>query len=243
MSDSELKVECGAHGERAATFLCKHLVESESKGFNVGYDPEHPNNLYPDAWCNECEAVLEQEGEWNDISEKFADIKMLCSCCYLDIRKRNWIQDDDAVSNLIQDSFFYLNEKQKTLTEEFKINDHERWDWYQDSGLLIFSHEGKQQVEAEISFTGSISTTSNTWMWAWANESLEDKIKSESLIIREIGEREHYIKLASALWSADEVDGWEMTAIMAKECGAIGAYRTPSDSGFTYMIIKRAKWV
>lgn len=243
MSDSELKVECGTHGERVATFLCKHLVESDGRGFNVGYDPENPNDVFPDAWCNECEAVLEREGEWNDTSEKFADIKMLCSSCYQDIRKKNWIQDEDALRNLIMDSFSYLNEKQKTFMNEFKINDHERWDWYQESGLLILSHEGKPQVEAEISFSGSVSTLSDTWMWAWASESLEDKIKSDSLIIRDIGEQEQYLKLASALWSADEVDGWEMTSIMAKEYGAIGAYRTPSDSGFTYMIVKSAKWV
>lgn len=88
MSDSELTVECGTHGKRTATFVCKHIVEGEGKGFHLGYDPDNPNDLYPDAWCDECDELLEREGEWNEVTEKFADIKLLCSSCYLSFREK-----------------------------------------------------------------------------------------------------------------------------------------------------------
>ena len=63
MSDEELSVECGEHGKSPATFVCQHLPAGENQGFNVGYDPEAPDDAYPDAWCDQCDAVLEQEGE------------------------------------------------------------------------------------------------------------------------------------------------------------------------------------
>lgn len=49
MSDEELSVECGEHGKSPATFVCQHLPAGENQGFNVGYDPEHPDDAYPDA--------------------------------------------------------------------------------------------------------------------------------------------------------------------------------------------------
>ncbi len=243
MSDSENKVECGEHGSTSATFVCNHLVNGEQLGFNIGYDPEEPDDIYPDAWCDKCEEVLDSEGEWNDKSEKFADIKVLCAGCYIGLRDKNWVQDNDAYHDLICSSFSYLQEKQNSFMEEFKINDHERWDWYQENGTLVFSHDGEPQVEAHVSFSGSVSQKSDTWMWAWANESLFENIKNDSRKIRELGEKLGFMNLASGLWSATEVDGWEMTSIMAKELGAIGAYRTSDDDGFTYMIVKSAKWL
>ena len=243
MSNSEKKVECEVHGKQTATFVCNHLVRGDKLGFNYGYDPEYPDDLYPDAWCDECESVLEAEGEWNEKSEAFADIKVLCSTCYEECRERNWIQDDDSYHDLISSSFQYLQDKQDVFAKTFRINHHERWDWYQETGLLIFSHEGKPQVEAKIDFSGSISTNTGTWMWAWANESLTKNIKLASQEIRAFGEKHGYLHLAAAHWPATVEDGWEMTAIMAKQLGATGAYRTPNDYGYMYMVIREARWV
>lgn len=41
-------------------------------------------------------------------------------------------------------------------------------------------------------------------------------------------------------WAADEQDGWHMTAYAYDVLGGLGAYRTPSDSGYVYMIIRDA---
>ena len=101
MSDEEQKVECGVHGTSTATFLCRHLNDCEALGFNVGYDPEQPENLYPDAWCDQCDAMLEQEGEWNDRAETFAGIRLVCAECYCHIRELNWLQDEDTLHTLI----------------------------------------------------------------------------------------------------------------------------------------------
>jgi hypothetical protein len=243
MSNSENEIECGTHGTRTVTFVCNHLVHGEKLGFNCGYGEDEPDAIYPDAWCDECEKVLNIEGEWNDKSESFADIKIVCSSCYEDLRERNWIQDNEEFREFICEGLRYLEEKQSKFIEKFKINDYERWDWDQETGKLVFSHEGVQKVEAEICFCGSISKKSDTWMWAWANEYFLEPVKASSRDVRTLGERYRYLKLASALWHASEEDGWEMTAIMAKELNAIGAYRTPSDTGFSYMVIKNAKWL
>jgi len=34
------------------------------------------------AWCDACEETRAREGEWNDRSEAFADIRLLCAQCF-----------------------------------------------------------------------------------------------------------------------------------------------------------------
>lgn len=49
--------------------------------------------LYEDddfqAWCDECEAVRQQEGEWNDVSMEFCDIRLACEECYFEMKELN----------------------------------------------------------------------------------------------------------------------------------------------------------
>jgi len=243
MSDSNKKIECDTHGTTDATFICNHLLQGEQRGFNLGIDPENPDDLCPDAWCDECEKVLDDEGEWNEKSEKFADIKLLCSKCYEETRERNWIQDDEVFHELVKSSFSFIEPRHQKFLSKYKAGEHERWDWDQDTAKLIFSHNGEPQVEAQIQFSGTYSTQSNTWMWAWANESLDEKVKSSSRDVRAMGEKLGLKQLVAGRYAATEVDGWEMTSVLAKHLNAIGVYRTPSDTGFTYMAVTNAKWV
>lgn len=240
---SSKTVECSIHGDRSPTFVCHHLLRGEGVGFNVGYDPDEPDALYPDAWCDACEEVVEKEGEWNDRSEAFADIRLLCSGCYCETRERNWKEDEQAVIDLITQSFEYLQSVQESFKKEFRLDDYERWDWSQDDCKLLFSNGDQAVVECDIDFVGSFSHAGNSWMWVWANESFPEAIKSKSRLIRDIGEDQNMLKLASAVWHGDQIDAWEMTAVMAAHLKAIGAYRTASDMGYVYMVIKNARWV
>jgi hypothetical protein len=86
MSDRTLEVECRIHGKSYATFVCQHLAKGEGRGFFCADDPQDP---HPDAWCAACESVRKQEGEWNDRSEAFAKIAVLCAGCYELVKQRN----------------------------------------------------------------------------------------------------------------------------------------------------------
>ena len=41
------------------------------------------------AWCGECENVRQKEGEWNDRSMAFAQIKVVCEKCYFEMKELN----------------------------------------------------------------------------------------------------------------------------------------------------------
>lgn len=86
MSDRNEKVECRNHGTSYATFVCHHLLTGQGLGFICVDDPNDPQ---PDAWCSECEKVRSAEGSWNDTSEAFAQVSLLCAGCYEVVKRRN----------------------------------------------------------------------------------------------------------------------------------------------------------
>ncbi|EKE77799.1 DUF6882 domain-containing protein [Gallaecimonas xiamenensis] len=142
----------------------------------------------------------------------------------------------------VTESHNYLTDRQDELVAQYKLGEHKRFDWDQDTGSLVFSNDGVVAVIAKVQFVGSVSTTSNTWLWSWANSTVRDNVKDQMHIVRDFGERSGFAALTTDKWEADEVDGWEMTSITAWLLNAKGAYRTPSENGFTYMVITEIQW-
>jgi len=83
--------ECSEHGPQQATSVCCHLVESLSTRKQVGF--YFASEQRGDAWCAACEEVRIGEGgksgDWNDRSEAFANVQMLCGLCYDKVRALN----------------------------------------------------------------------------------------------------------------------------------------------------------
>lgn len=84
-------LDCAEHGPQEITFACRHLLKSLSTKKRVGFfNSSEPRG---DAWCNACDAVRIREGgksgDWNERSEAFAGIKIVCGQCYDRIRKLN----------------------------------------------------------------------------------------------------------------------------------------------------------
>jgi len=86
-------VECSAHEYRRRAFVCRHLNPVTKVGFQEAFETFEDMELSDkddfQAWCNECENVRQKEGEWNDNSMAFANIKVVCEQCYFEIKELN----------------------------------------------------------------------------------------------------------------------------------------------------------
>lgn len=142
----------------------------------------------------------------------------------------------------VADSEAYLKSVQDQTKAEFNLGAYERYDWDQENETLVFSDQDIAKVIAQIQFVGSISIETNTWLWAWANDSVLPGLYEEIWRVKAFGEENNYWQLHMSKWEADEVDGWTMTAIAANLLRARGAYRSPKDNGYTFMIFTRIDW-
>jgi hypothetical protein len=92
MSNSQNVVECCTHGERYPAYVCQHLSLHTPVGFYEPFDSD-PTKAYKNdelnAWCDACDKVLTEVGEWNDESEAFAGITMVCDRCFFNMKKLN----------------------------------------------------------------------------------------------------------------------------------------------------------
>lgn len=83
---TENETVCSLHKKEATAIVCIHLctAESASVGFNVPADIV--NDL--EAWCDECEKIVNKEGGWTDRALKFADLRPCCVGCFISLKRR-----------------------------------------------------------------------------------------------------------------------------------------------------------
>lgn len=86
-------VDCGVHGFSRPAYICQHLNVNESNGFEEAFIATKGMDLDDDdafaAWCNECETIRIENDGWNDVSENFANIKLVCEDCYFELKEQS----------------------------------------------------------------------------------------------------------------------------------------------------------
>ena len=125
--------------------------------------------------------------------------------------------------------------KTKAHKEAWGLEKIERWDLSQDTGQLVFSLPDGFKAVAPAQIIGSYNSKDHTWLWAWANPSIDEKLRTDSLKVRKYGEEHKIDRLTQSKWVGKEEDAWAMVALAVKLCGQQGAYRGPA--GTTYFFI------
>ena len=80
MDEEDKFVECSVHGKQQETFVCQNIVQSLRDNIPRGFwsAEENHENTRPVFWCNECEQLVNSVGEWNDETQAFAGVTLLC---------------------------------------------------------------------------------------------------------------------------------------------------------------------
>lgn len=89
---SSSPVHCASHGLQERAYVCQHFSKHEKVGFFEPYaadSEEHDPDEGLQAWCQECERVLKEEGEWTKRALEFARFRWCCSGCFQEIKNFN----------------------------------------------------------------------------------------------------------------------------------------------------------
>jgi hypothetical protein len=91
----ERRVHCAQHGTFGPAFVCRHVRHGSGLGFYVANCPNADDPVgsdfdgCPNGWCEECEQKRLQCGGWNEESEAFSGVTLVCARCFEEIRCRN----------------------------------------------------------------------------------------------------------------------------------------------------------
>lgn len=87
-------VECATHGRALAAYVCHHLVGSLRDETTPGVSWLRDSDGNVNAWCDECDENLNRHGgEWNDETEGFAKISLICEGCFDRLTQMNPTKD------------------------------------------------------------------------------------------------------------------------------------------------------
>jgi hypothetical protein len=125
--------------------------------------------------------------------------------------------------------------KTQTHKEAWGLGKIDRWDLSQDTGELVFSLPDGMKTVCPAQIIGTYNSQDQTWLWAWANPSIDEKLRADALKVRKYGEEHHIDRLTKSKWKGTEDEAWSMAALAVKLCGEQGAYRGPA--GTTYVFI------
>src|SRR5580658_5526836 len=87
---------------------------------------------------------------------------------------------DQAFEQLQQVSMADLQAKTEGQTV-WGIDKAQHWDFSQDSGKLIFTLPDGIKATCSAQIVGSYDSTDHSWEWAWAEPSVDDNLKVDSL--------------------------------------------------------------
>jgi hypothetical protein len=143
----------------------------------------------------------------------------------------------------LSESTAYLKARIETAKAQFGIETFVRYECDLFRGEIWWSAVDAPKVWGRVTVVGTISTKSSTWLWSWANPHFANVTLGDIERVRLLGEAEAITKLTEKKWAAEEVDGWEMTAIAARLLEAQGAYRSPSENGFLFLLYDRLEQI
>lgn len=166
----------------------------------------------------------------NDMNILFCFFILLAGCFMQD--KPNLPTDFPTLQKV---SIEELELKTRGHVEAWGLDKIDRWDLNQETGELSFSFADGIRAVARAQIIGTYNSEDQTWLWAWANSSVDEQLKKDAQKVREYGEKHRIERLTKSKWKGTEKDAWAMAALAVKLCEAQGAYLGPA--GKTYVFI------
>lgn len=120
----------------------------------------------------------------------------------------------------------------------WQLGESDRWDFDQETGELVFTFPDKI-VSAPAQIIGTFDGQNSSWMWAWANESIDPALARDSIRCRTYGEQHHIARLTTPAWPCEESEAWAMTAFANRLCESNGAYRGPAGTTLVFFTFGR----
>ncbi|MGW3661325.1 DUF6882 domain-containing protein [Streptomyces sp. NPDC005151] len=105
----------------------------------------------------------------------------------------------------------------------------DRWGLDQRTGIITWTFPDRTAT-APAQLLGSYSSSSESWLWAWANESILPEMSRDARAVRDWAEANGHPALAEPKVKADEQKAAALAALAVRITKAAGFYRGPGST-------------
>jgi hypothetical protein len=103
--------------------------------------------------------------------------------------------------------------------------------------IRFFDEDGVEKISADIQVAGSWSQLSDSWLWAWDNESVPKAASIRMQKVREFGEKEDIETVKASFEPCDEGEAWSMASIAAQILDAECIYRAERPKNHLFLLL------
>jgi hypothetical protein len=144
---------------------------------------------------------------------------------------------DEQFDDYLDYCYDKLETKQGEFFQKYGIGSFEEYWYSQESSILQFKTDGLVKLEFNVIFIGSWSSKSETWMWAWSNESMTNHVRNQSIELKELQQVTGFDLFANPYFECDEAMAHELTAFAVERLNAEGMYISPDGKSHLFMAI------
>jgi len=135
---------------------------------------------------------------------------------------------DEEFDTFVEQAIDQLQRKQDKLIESNRLETYPDYWFQQDTGTLQFKKaDGTVGVEASIIPIGSFSTRSQTWQWAWANQSIIAPLREKAKSLKGLLDLTGMDVFQKPTVEADEDMAVDLAAMSVLYLESLGSYRIP----------------
>lgn len=157
------------------------------------------------------------------------------------------LTDNEIMSPEFEDA--YLRYVAIAFDKQLNLGDligNRNWGFDMDSGLLTFASQGigDQPIVFDVQILGTASEQSSSWLWPWANKSIEENLATDSLFVSEqagISEFPHS-QFAIDFGQSDEHRITMVSVGILSQLARCDAYyRGPYEGGAAFFLLKDSR--
>lgn len=130
----------------------------------------------------------------------------------------------------------HLKEKQHTLLQPWQLEQYPTYEMNQNTGILRFCKEGGS-IAFSIIPIGSWSIEKQSWMWAWANDSLSPSLRAQAQTLRKMGQALPSSIITQELFFADQPLAEALCTLSVEWLDAMGWYACHRQTAVLYLAL------
>ncbi len=120
-----------------------------------------------------------------------------------------------------------LEAKQKSLKDHYGLTGRDSYELDLEERIITIRKEDGSQLRFSVILIGSLAPVSRNWLWAWSNESLNEKVRDGSAALKALYKETGFDIFRAGTFKADTGLAQELSALAVHQLGADGFYRVP----------------